>query len=73
MGGRATLTAQLLDGAHQPVAGASVTVNVLSGPNAGSSGQTTTDTAGQALFTYTGTAQGTDILRPRRAPSAPTW
>jgi RHS repeat-associated protein len=63
LGGQATLTAQLLDGTHQPVAGAPVTVNVLSGPNAGSTGQATTDAAGQALFTYTGNAQGTDILQ----------
>jgi RHS repeat-associated protein len=63
VGAQATLTARLLDGARQPVAGAPVTVSVLSGPNAGSSGQTTTDAAGQAVFTYTGTAQGTDILQ----------
>ncbi|HEY2739290.1 MAG TPA: Ig-like domain-containing protein, partial [Thermoanaerobaculia bacterium] len=63
VGGQATLTAQLLDGTRHPVAGAPVTVNVLSGPNAGNSGQSTTDATGQALFSYTGTAQGTDILQ----------
>ncbi|HEX3529965.1 MAG TPA: carboxypeptidase regulatory-like domain-containing protein, partial [Thermoanaerobaculia bacterium] len=63
VGGQATLTAQLMDGTHHPVANAAVTVSVLSGPNAGSTGQSTTDAAGQALFSYTGTAQGTDILQ----------
>jgi RHS repeat-associated protein len=62
LGAPATLVATLTDGSHQPVPGSAVSFQVLTGPNAGRTGQGTTDTAGQATFTYTSTVLGTDVL-----------
>jgi RHS repeat-associated protein len=62
LGAPATLVATLTDGSHQPVPGSAVSFQVLTGPNAGRTGQGTTDAAGQATFTYTSTALGTDVL-----------
>ncbi|HEX3126417.1 MAG TPA: carboxypeptidase regulatory-like domain-containing protein [Thermoanaerobaculia bacterium] len=62
LGAPATVAATLTDGSHQPVPGSAVSFQVLTGPNAGRTGQGTTDAAGQATFTYTSTALGTDVL-----------
>jgi len=62
LGTPATFTATLADAAHQPVPGAAVGFQVLNGPNAGATGQATTDAAGQTTFTYTSAALGTDTL-----------
>ena len=65
LGNTATVTALLLDGARRPVANATVTFQVVNGPDAGKTGQAVTDATGQAAFTLTGTAQGAE--RPRGA------
>ena len=45
------------------LAGKAVGFSVLSGPHAGLSGSATSNASGQATFTYTGTAPGTDTLQ----------
>ena len=45
-----------------PVAGATVTFTVLSGPHAGITGTGTTNASGVATFTYQGIAAGTDTI-----------
>jgi hypothetical protein len=62
VGGSATETATLLDGAGTAVANVGVAFSVVSGPNAGRTGSATTDAAGHAAFTYSDTAAGTDIV-----------
>ncbi len=66
VGGSHTLTAHVTaaDGAS-PLAGAQVTFTILAGgPNAGQSSTRTTDAAGNANFTYTGTGgEGEDTIR----------
>ena len=62
VGQQVTETATLLDGSGNGLANANVAFTVTSGPNAGQSGQFVTDQAGQASFTYTDTAPGTDIV-----------
>ena len=47
---------------NAPVAAGDVTVEVTDGPQAGKTGTVTTDAAGEATFSYTGTAAGTDTL-----------
>ena len=54
----ATVTAIALDGAGDALPNVAVSFNVLSGPNAGKTGQATTDTTGAATFIYGGTATG---------------
>jgi hypothetical protein len=63
LGSSATVTALLTDGAHQPVANAPVTFQVVNGPDAGKTGQTVTDATGQATFTLTGSGQGADAIQ----------
>jgi uncharacterized repeat protein (TIGR01451 family) len=46
-----------------PEAGLSVGFVVLSGPNVGETGTGTTNAAGEATFSYTSTATGTDTIR----------
>ena len=58
-----TAKALVTDAGDQPIANVVVTFNVLSGPNAGKTGQGTTDATGTAPFTYTGVVVGTDILQ----------
>jgi hypothetical protein len=58
-----TFTATLLDGGGQPVANVAVAFTVASGPDAGTSAQATTGTNGQAVFTFTGTAAGSDLVQ----------
>ncbi len=62
VGQQVTETATLLDGGGKGLANATVTFTVTSGPNAGQSSTAVTDNTGQASFTYTDTAAGTDIV-----------
>lgn len=63
-----TVTATVVEGepgSTTPVVGTEVTFEVLSGPHAGTTGTGTTDADGEATFTYTGTAPGTDTIQAR--------
>jgi len=62
VGQQVTETATLVDGGGNGLANANVNFTVTSGPNAGQSGSAVTDQTGQASFTYTDTAPGTDII-----------
>jgi len=62
VGQQLTETATLLDGGGVGLANATVNFTVTSGPNAGQSVSAVTDNTGQASFTYTDTAPGTDIV-----------
>jgi len=59
VGGTATLTA-LVQPSGTPLAGATVTFTVTSGPNAGKTGTGVTDSTGTATFTYSSAVAGTD-------------
>jgi PKD repeat protein len=63
VGSSHTVTATATSSGGQPVPGATVVFKVNSGPHAGQQGQDVTDAQGQATFTYTGTAAGTDTLQ----------
>lgn len=67
-GGTATLTATISNQLGQGTSGVDVTFTVLSGPNAGKTGSGTTDSAGKATFSYTGTATGTDAVQASYTP-----
>jgi RHS repeat-associated protein len=56
-------TAQLTDAAGGPLPDVAVNFKILSGPNTGQSAQVITDSQGNALFTYAGSAQGADVLQ----------
>ncbi|HEY6348292.1 MAG TPA: RHS repeat-associated core domain-containing protein [Candidatus Angelobacter sp.] len=58
-----TAIAQVTDAGNQPTPNVVVGFLVLSGPNAGKSGTGTTDSQGNATFTYASTLAGTDILQ----------
>ncbi len=58
-----TVTATVQDTEGNPVVGRAVTFNVTSGPNAGATGSAPTNASGQATFTYTSAAQGTDVVQ----------
>src|SRR5215813_7890683 len=62
-GSPVSATAQLTDAAGAGLANAAVDFKVLSGPNAGQTGEVITDSQGNAQFTYTGFNQGTDVLQ----------
>lgn len=62
VGQQVTETATLVDGGGNGLGNANVTFTVTSGPNAGLSGSAITDQTGQASFTYSDTAPGTDIV-----------
>jgi hypothetical protein len=62
VGQQVTETATLLDGGGSGLANATVNFTVTSGPNAGQTSSAVTDNTGQASFTYTDTAPGTDIV-----------
>jgi RHS repeat-associated protein len=62
-GSPVTPSAILTDATGAPLPNVNVNFNILSGPNAGQSGQDITDTQGNAHFTYTGAVQGADILQ----------
>jgi len=57
-----TVTAKLQDTNGDPIQEREVTFNIVSGPNAGLSGNATSDVNGEATFTYTGTSEGTDVI-----------
>ncbi|MBZ5557192.1 MAG: thrombospondin type 3 repeat-containing protein [Acidobacteriia bacterium] len=63
LGADHTVTAHATSTINTPVAGATVTFTVLSGPNAGLTGSSTTNPSGDATFTYTSAATGTDIIQ----------
>lgn len=58
-----TFTASLTDAADQPLAHASVALNVLNGPNAGKSASGSTDSNGAANIQYIGGTQGVDLAQ----------
>lgn len=59
-----TVTATAESSNRAPVAGATVTFRVLTGPNAGKNGSSSTNAQGQTSFTYTDTAgPGTDTIQ----------
>ncbi|HEX4829985.1 MAG TPA: Ig-like domain-containing protein [Trebonia sp.] len=58
-----TLTTRVQDDDGNPVASKAVTFTVLSGPDAGTAGDATTDAAGSASFTYSGKAAGQDVVQ----------
>jgi RHS repeat-associated protein/uncharacterized repeat protein (TIGR01451 family) len=62
-GSPVTASAGLTDASGAPLPNVAVNFKILSGPNAGQSGQDVTDSQGNARFTYTGTTQGADILQ----------
>lgn len=58
-----TMTAQVTDAGGAALPDVTVAFTILSGPNAGQSGQDVTDSQGNAQFTYTGNAQGADVIQ----------
>ena len=62
VGQQVTETATLLDGGGEGLPNAAVNFTVTSGPDAGRSGSAITDSIGQASFTYTSVAAGTDLI-----------
>jgi hypothetical protein len=56
------VTATVQDELGNPVVGRSVTIEVISGPNAGLSGTSSTDNNGQVTLTYLGYSVGTDVI-----------
>ena len=62
-----TVTATALSSGGLPVAGVTVTFEVLSGPSSPLSGTALTNSSGEAIFTYTnnGPDEGTDVIRAR--------
>jgi hypothetical protein len=62
VGQQITENAVLLDGGGNSLPNATVNFTVTSGPDAGQTGSAPTDNTGQASFTYTGAAPGTDIV-----------
>jgi len=62
VGTTATVTATFTNGCGQPLQFVSVQFAVLAGPNVGRTGSAVTDIQGQASFSYTGVATGTDTL-----------
>ena len=63
VGATYTATAQVTDASNQPTPNVVVDFIVLSGPNAGKTGKGTTDSQGNATFSYSSVLAGTDILR----------
>jgi hypothetical protein len=61
-GQQITETATLLDGSGAGLPDATVKFAVTSGPDAGLSGTAVTNTQGQAVFSYTGAADGEDVV-----------
>lgn len=60
VGTQTTFTATVTDAADQPLANASVLLNLISGPNSGKSFGGATDSNGSADLQYTSSAQGVD-------------
>jgi hypothetical protein len=55
--------ASLRDASGVPLANVAVNFTILSGPNAGQTGQVTTNSQGLATFSYTGSVVGTDTIQ----------
>lgn len=65
-----TLTANLMDASGLlPLSDVALNFTVVSGPNAGLTGQAVTDDSGDASFSYTSAAAGTDVIEAS-APNA---
>ncbi|MDQ2905581.1 MAG: hypothetical protein M3Y81_18810 [Chloroflexota bacterium] len=62
VGQQVTETTTLVDGGGIGLPNANVTFTIPTGPDAGQTGNAVTDRVGQASFTYTNTAPGTDIV-----------
>ncbi len=62
-GSPVTVRAHLQDPNGAPLANVIVGFRAISGPNAGQTGEDVTDGQGDARFTYTGNAQGADVVR----------
>jgi hypothetical protein len=62
VGDTATVTGTLTNGCGTPLQGVSMDFNVTSGPNAGTTGTGTTDTNGEATFSYSSLSVGTDTV-----------
>lgn len=63
LGTNATVNAHAQDSNGNPVANTTVTFKVTAGPNAGKTGTATTDSNGNASFTYSSTLAGTDTVQ----------
>ena len=63
VGTEATVTAKFACEDGEPLSGATVSFEVLSGPNAGTTGTGTTNSEGEATFKYTSTKTGTDEVQ----------
>jgi hypothetical protein len=63
VGGKATVTATFACENGEPLAGAVVKFDVLSGPNAGGSGTETTNANGEASYPYSSAKAGADQLQ----------
>ncbi len=57
-----TVTATALNEEEEPVAGTPITFKITAGPNAGLTGQVTSNSKGEATFTYSSTKTGTDDI-----------
>ena len=57
-----TLTATLLDSTGAPVPGQTISFEVMEGPHVGKSGTGTTDSKGNAVWSYVGTIVGKDTI-----------
>ncbi|KKH94465.1 hypothetical protein EO95_18250, partial [Methanosarcina sp. 1.H.T.1A.1] len=62
VGSQYTLASVVQDDDGNPLEGKEVNFSVVSGPNAGQSNSVTTDAAGRANFSYSGTSTGTDLI-----------
>jgi hypothetical protein len=62
IGTTATVEATYANSCEQPLQGATVHFNVVSGPNAGVTGSGVTDSNGDATFRYTGLVTGSDTV-----------
>ena len=63
VGTTATVSATLTDSCGSPLADVAVAFKVGAGPNSGATGSGTTDTGGNATFTYSSSVPGTDSLQ----------
>jgi Bacterial Ig-like domain (group 1) len=63
VGTTATATATFTNSCGDALSGALVNFNVISGPNTGLTGSTTTDASGNASFSYSSSLPGTDTLQ----------
>ena len=73
VGASHTVTAHVTDLLGAPVVGTVVTFAVTSGPNVGVTGTGTTNASGDATFSYTSSATGTDTIQASFvSPAGPT-